>query len=292
MNIQEFNHKITDFLLHMRTEKNLSDHTCRAYAADLKQFYLFWDGQNSKAPLKQALNNFKKHLLKHKAGTSTIARKISCFHSFEKCMQQQGIDLHLDIARPHVPMPIPDVLTTQEINLLLDEIPLEQLPTQFPHRDKAILELLYATGIRCSEIITIRFTDLDMNSKSIIIAAPRKQPRTVFFGTKTEQQLTAYIEQERMRDTHIYQENKSANPQEYLFLNYRHQPLSVRSIQRICNMFSAFLPTKEGIQKIIITPQLLRHSYASHLLQQGTNPKTVKKLLGFTTSVSVEKYVR
>ena len=289
MNIQEFNHKISDFLLHMRTEKNLSDHTCRAYAADLKQFSTFWEGQHPEAPIKQALNNFKKHLLQKKAGTSTIARKVSCFHSYEKFMQHLGVNLKLDIARPHVPTPIPDVLTVQEITLLLDEIPREQLPTPFPHRDKAILELLYATGIRCSEIITIRFTDLDLNSKSIVINAPRKQPRVVFFGAKAQEQLTAYIEHERIQQT----ENKATNPQEYLFLNYRHQPLTVRSIQRICNMFSEFLrESTTNTERKIITPQLLRHSFASHLLQQGTNPKTVQKLLGFTTSVSVEKYVR
>jgi site-specific recombinase XerD len=288
MNITEFNNKISDFLHHVRTEKNLSNHTCRAYAADLQQFSSFWQQQNPEASIKQALNHFKKYLLQQKTGTSTIARKFSCFNSYEKFIKQLGIKIELGLVRPHVPMPIPETLTMQEINFLLDEIPFEELPTQFPHRDKAILELLYATGIRCSEIISIRLADLDIQTKSIIIQAQRKQPRVVFFSQKAKEQLTAYIEQERM---HNEEHNNAANPHEYLFLNYRHQPLTVRSIQRICNMFGTFLTEKNGSSKVI-TPQLLRHSFASHLLQQGTSPKTVQKLLGFTTSISVEKYIR
>lgn len=282
MNITDFHTKMSDFLLHVKTEKNLSDHTYRAYSADLNQFHTFWKKTDPKKDMKQTLNNFKNYLLKQKAGTSTIARKLSCFNSYERFMQTIGVTLNLDIVRPHVPMPIPDTLNMHEVTFLLDDIPLETLPTNFPHRDKAILELLYATGVRCSELITIRFADLDLNSKSITIHAKRRQPRLVFFGPKAEQQLKNYIEHERAQA-----EKNQMHAQEYLFLNYRQQPLTVRSIQRICNMFSDFLPTKKTI-----TPQLLRHSFASHLLEQGTNPKTVQKLLGFTTTISIEKYTR
>lgn len=277
MNIQQFYANIADFLLHLRTQKNLSDHTCRAYTADLNQFHLFWLKSASDQSLKNALQKFRTNLIKNKASTSTLARKLSCFNSYEKYCGHQGIILNLELVRPHVPTPIPQALTTQEIAFLLDNINTDQLSSTHPYRDKAILELLYATGIRCSELIAIRLSNIDMDGQSIIIHNKRKQSRTVFFGAKAKEQILVYLQSER---------KKSENVHEYLFLNYRNQPLTSRSIQRICNMFGHLLPTKKPI-----TPHLLRHSFATHLLEQGTDPQRVQKLLGFSTSLSIEKYL-
>ena len=278
MNIHEFHDKIANFLRHMRTQKNLSDHTCRAYAADLNQFHTFWLSNIPESKLKHALSKFRTNLTKNKASISTLARKMSCFNSYEKYIGKElGIKLNLDLVRPHVPTPIPQPLSSAEVSLLLDLISVEQLTTTHPHRDKAILELLYATGIRCSELIAIRLADLDMATQSIMIHTKRHQPRTVFFGAKTKEQLDRYLATER---------TKMEQDHEYLFLNYRGQPLTSRSIQRICNMFGTLLPTPKAI-----TPQLLRHSFAAHLLEQGTDPEMVRKLLGFSTNLSIEKYL-
>lgn len=277
MKINEFFDTMTDFLLHMRTTKNLSDHTCRAYGSDLNQLYTFWQASAADMELKDALNKFRNHLTKQKASTSTLARKLSCFNSYEHYLNDKGIVLNLGLVRPHVPTPIPQALSIQEISLLLDQIPIERLTTNFPHRDKAILELLYATGIRCSELINIRLCDIDMAAQSIIIPNKRKQTRIVFFGNQAKEQLELYLQHER---------KAAENNQEYVLLNYRNQPLTSRSIQRICNMFGALLESKK-----IITPHLLRHSFATHLLEQGAEPKTVQQLLGFTTTLSIEKYL-
>lgn len=277
MKIDEFYDKMTDFLLHMRTSKNLSDHTCRAYASDLNQFYVYWKESASEAEIKDVLNKFKNHLTKQKASTSTLARKLSCFNSYEHYLKDHGITLNLGLVRPHVPTPIPQALSAQEISFLLDHIPASQLTSTFPHRDKAILELLYATGIRCSELINIRLCDIDMTAQSIVIPNKRKQTRTVFFGNQAKEQLDLYMTHER---------KKAENNEEYLLLNYRKQALTSRSIQRICNMFGSLFPTPK-----VITPHILRHSFAAHLLEQGAEPKTVQQLLGFTTTLSIEKYL-
>jgi integrase/recombinase XerC len=277
MKITEFYDKMTDFLLYLRTNKNLAEHTCRAYASDLNQFYTFWQSSVPETELKEALTKFKNHLIKQKASTSTLARKLSCFNSYESYLNDQGIQLNLGLVRPHVPTPIPQALTLQEISFLLDQIPASQLKTTSPHRDKAILELLYATGIRCSELINIRLCEIDMTAQSITIPNKRKQPRTVFFGDQAKEQLDLYLKQER---------KPAENNQEYVLLNYRDQPLTSRSIQRICNVFGAFFPETK-----ILTPHLLRHSFATHLLEQGAEPKTVQQLLGFSTTLSIEKYL-
>lgn len=277
MKLQDFQTTIADFLLHVRTQKNLSDHTYRAYASDLNQFNTFWLSTTPEQNIKEALTKFRAHLTKNKASTSTLARKLSCFNSYEKYMNDVGVTLNLDLVRPHVPTPIPQALSTTEVAFLLDHITPEQLDTTFPHRDKAMLELLYATGIRCSELIAIRLADIDMATQSIMIHTKRNRSRTVFFGAKAKEQLTLYMNTER---------KKAELPHEYLFLNYRHQPLTSRSIQRICNMFGALLPDKKTI-----TPHVLRHSFAAHLLEQGTDPQMVQKLLGFSTNLSIEKYL-
>lgn len=275
----EFSANIADFLLYVRTKKNLSDHTCRAYSADLNQFQLFWINTLPASLLKEALGKFRSHLIKNKASNSTLARKLSCFNTYEKFMAEQGIDLNLKLIRPYVPTPIPTALSMQEIHFLLDKVTTASLSSTHPHRDKAIFELLYATGIRCSELIAIRLSHIDMETKSIIIHThtQRKNSRTVFFGDKTKEQLMLYMQNER---------KNADSKEEYLFLNYRSQPLTSRSIQRICNMFGNLLP-----QKKTITPHILRHSFAAHLLDQGTDPKMVQQLLGFNTSMSIEKYL-
>lgn len=273
----EFHDKIADFLLSLRTEKNLSDYTSRSYASDLQQLHTFWTSTMPEAPAQEAIAKFKAHLVKIKASNSTIARKLSCFNSYEKFLQRQGIELNLGLVRPQVILPAPVTLSQDEINFLLDQTPIAEIKSSYPSRDKAILELLYATGIRCSEIINIRLLHVNMREQSIMIYGKRQRTRTVFFSKKAQQQLEHYLSHER---------KKADNNNEFLFLNYRDQPLTSRSIQRICNMFGDILPAKK-----VITPHILRHSFAAHLLDQGAEPKTVQQLLGFATTTSIEKYL-
>jgi site-specific recombinase XerD len=284
MKINDFQQYVPDFLLHLRTEKNLSDHTYRAYACDLKQFLTFWHEHNSDTStppienVKKAIKLFRSHLTEQKANKTTVARKISCFNSYERFLGSQNIILNLELVRPHIPLAQPKSLSIKEIHFLLDELTIQELPTQKPHRDKTILEFLYATGIRCSELINIRLAHITMEHRSIIIPDKRKETRTVFFSEQAQKQLQLYLEHER---------KLIDDQQEFLFLNYRYQPMTSRSIQRTCNMFGAFLSSKRTI-----TPQLLRHSFALHLLDQGTDVKTVKHLLGFSSMASIEKYLR
>lgn len=278
MKISEFHDKIADFLLSLRSEKNLSDYTCRSYASDLNQLYLFWLSTMPEADARESILKFRAHLVKIKASNSTLARKLSCFNSYEKFLLRQGIVLNLSLVRPPVVLPAPVTLSTDEINFLLDKTPMTGIKSSYPCRDKAILELLYATGIRCSEIINIRINHVDMKEQSIVIYGRRKKTRTVFFSKKAKEQLEHYMQNER---------KPAENNLEFLFLNYRDQPLTSRSIQRICNLFGDILPTKK-----IITPHILRHSFAAHLLDQGAEPKKVQQLLGFATNTSIEKYLQ
>ncbi len=280
MNLEEFKCKKDEFLIYLDVEKNLSIHTQRAYQHDLEQFYHFWHTLNTKEKktltIRHVLDRFFIALYNKNIEKSSIARKISCLQSFRKFLKNHGIILSLQLTRPRIDKKLPIYLSIDEIFYLLDSIQNHALPTRKPYRDKAIFELLYATGIRCSELVMIKFSDLDLEHKIIRIIGKGKKERIALFGQKAKDILLAYLSHERI---------PMKDPHERLFINYRNEPLTTRSIQRIIEMFRKFLKIKR-----IITPHKIRHSFATHLLHQGTDLRIVQELLGHKTLASTEKY--
>lgn len=280
MTLKEFNEKIQEFLTYLEVEKNLSENTTRAYANDLQQLYHFWHTitkeHKLEVPLKQALERFLITLYHKKISKSSIARKLSSFQSFEKYLLKEGITLKLQLIRPRVDKKLPLYLSVDEIFHLLDTVKNEDLPTKKPLRDKAIFELLYATGIRCSELINIRIKDIDHEQKIIKILGKGNKERLVLFGTKAQSSILTYCAKDR---------SSLEGPEDYLFVNYKNEPLTSRSIQRIIEMFRKFLKTERPI-----TPHKIRHSFATHLLNQGTDLRVIQELLGHKTLASTEKY--
>lgn len=280
MLLKEFHDIKKEFLTYINVERNLSAHTQRAYHSDLEQFQEFWKNIDvqDKIPhsMRQALERFLVMLYHKKITKSSIARKLSCFKSFEKFSQTRGIQLSLNLARPKVDKKLPNFLSVDEIFYLLDSVKNEELDTQRPYRDKGILELFYATGIRCSELVNIRLADIDLENKTIRIFGKGKKERIVLFGNKAKEKLMLYLEHERGPRT---------SDTEFLFLNYRNEPLTTRSVQRILEIFRKFL--KGGKR---ITPHNIRHSFATHLLNQGADLRVVQELLGHKTLSSTEIY--
>ncbi|CAN5142336.1 tyrosine recombinase XerC [soil metagenome] len=278
--IQNLIERKKDFITYLKVEKNLSDHTIRAYESDLKQFFLFWQNlpESNKKQLstRQIIERYLVNLFHKKIDKSTIARKFSCFKSFEKFLKSCGIELKLKLQRPRLDKKLPIYLSVDEVFFLLDTIPHEQLPTKKPGRDKAIFELLYATGMRCSELVSISFKDLDMQNKTIRILGKGKKERIVLFGQKAHDQLNYYFAHERP---------KQSAHDEKIFLNNRDEALTTRTVQRIFEMFRSFLKFERPI-----TPHKIRHSFATHLLNQGVDLRTVQELLGHKSLSSTEKY--
>jgi integrase/recombinase XerC len=275
-----FIEKKDEFLQQITIERNLSPHTIRAYTSDLGQFIDFWeklpalDQQN--LSVRQIIERYLMLLFYKKLHKSTIARKFSCFRSFELFLSKQGVMLNLKLKRPRVEKTLPVYLTVNEMFHLLDTVHDDALPTQNPIRDKTILELLYATGIRCSELVCIRLGDLDMTQKTIRILGKGRRERIVLFGEKALAMITSYLSSERP----IAQSTEEA-----LFLNYRGTQLTSRSVQRIIHMFRAFLKIERPI-----TPHKIRHTFATHLLHEGADLRTVQELLGHKALSSTERY--
>jgi integrase/recombinase XerC len=280
MKIEEFEQHTQDFLLHLKAERNLSENTTRAYLLDLGQFVQFWsnipDNDKKHLGLRQIIERYLVALFYKKITKNSIARKFSCFTSFERFLERRGIELNLNLKRPRIDKKLPIYFSTDEIFHLLDSIKDEELPTRHPVRDKTIFELLYATGVRCSELINITIEDIDMNAKTIRILGKGKKERIVLFGDKAREKILDYYRVERP-EIHDHTEA--------LFLNYRYEKLTSRSVQRIVKMFRAFLPIERPL-----TPHKLRHSFATHLLNEGADLRAVQELLGHATLATTEKY--
>ena len=280
MKIDQFKKKMHEFFTYLEVERNLSDHTLRAYKSDLKQFVCFWAtlpaDELEHLSIRQVIERYLINLFYKKIDKSSIARKFSCFKSFERFLHTQGIELNLKLTRPRLDKKLPIYLSIDEIFHLLDKVPDEELPTKYPLRDKTIFELLYATGIRCSELTHIKFSDIDMDNKTIRIFGKGKRERLVLFGHKAKDRIISYL---------TYERPKALNHYEALFLNYRNQQLTSRSIQRIFEMFRHFLELDRHV-----TPHKIRHSFATHMLNQGADLRIVQELLGHQTLSSTERY--
>lgn len=276
----QFEEQSAEFLIYLEVERNLSDHTLRAYKSDLALFISFWNQINVREtiaiPLQRAFERYLVSLYHKKTSNASIARKVSCFHSFAEYTAKHGTVLDLKLERPRVERKIPQFLSVDELFHLLDTIEDHQLPTAKPLRDKAILELLYATGIRCSELVSIKLEDINLQEKTIIILGKGRKERFVLFGNKAKDRIEEYLAIERPR---------TADGKEPLFVNNRTTGLTTRSVQRIIKMFRQFLRLDRAL-----TPHKIRHSFATHLLNQGADLRLVQELLGHKTLSSTERY--
>ncbi len=280
MTFLEYEEAIKDFFTYLSVEKNLSANTQRSYQSDLHLFQDFWKKiakeETEEILFKRAVERYLVALYYKKIEKNSIARKISCFRSFERFLRKRGATISLDMKRPRTEKKLPVYLHVDEVFYLLDTLSNDLLPTKYPLRDKAIFEVLYATGIRCSELCNITIKDIDFTEKTIRIFGKGSKERMALFGSKAAERIKEYLEEERFA---------IPTPDEPLFTSTHKKPLNPRSVQRIIQMFQPFLKTNKKL-----TPHKLRHSFATHLLNQGTDLRVVQELLGHATLASTEKY--
>lgn len=269
--------RLEAFIIALSREKKASEHTQKAYSRDLRQFITYWQAQHdSPGPLQRIIEKFFASLASDGVTASSIARKVSCLNSFKKYLKQQGITLPIELKRPYSKLKDPLSLPVKEIDAVLDLLTFDELATPFPHRDKAIIELIFSTGITCSELVQLEIQNIDFSARSIIIRGKRKREREVPLSARVIESIKMYIDTERAEAKSRY---------EFLFLNHRNTGLTSRTVQRICALFRGVLAKKR-----IVTPQVLRTSYAAHLIKNGAEIETVQELLGHKTRISTERY--
>jgi len=275
--------KADEFLLFLEKEKNVSYNTFRAYRADLAKFFTFWETLNESTPLDEtgaeyALRRYIVSLFYDKALKVTVARKLSCFRTFSHYLSKEGIKLEVNVKTPRRERRIPKTLSVDEITYLLDSITIQDLPSKSPYRDRAVMEMLYATGVRCSELTHMRFQDIDMQAKTVRVLGKGRRERIVLFGEKAKQALIEYIEGERSA-------LGALEPAQNLFVGPSGKKLAERTVQRICEMYRRLLKIERPL-----TPHKMRHSFATHLLHQGVDLRVIQELLGHSSLATVELY--
>lgn len=272
---------IQRFLDYLTVEKGLSVNTIAAYASDLAQFAGFVKKQskNSSADLVPALASaFAQELSKSGLSRSSSARKISALRSFSKFLLREGI-LHIDFASEletsRRKTSLPNVLSSDDIEKLLAAPDLTQ-PSGL--RDKAMMEVLYAGGLRVSELISLKIDCLDLDLGFLRCKGKGSKERVVPIGAAAVHYVSRYLNEARGSLAN----NKNS---EFLFLSRFGEPMSRIMFWKIIRKYAK----AAGIDSYL-TPHTLRHSFASHLLERGADLRSIQEMLGHASITTTEIY--
>lgn len=267
---------------YLQKEKRKSKNTIDAYVGDLKEFQSFLEERSVK--LETAANTdvvgFLLKLKEDGRSAATVNRKIASVRLFYKYLEESGLissNPATDIKSSHVEKKTIEYLTIEEVDRLL-AMPDDSLKGK---RDKAILEVLYATGIRVSELVNIKVTDVNMRMGFISVTGDVGMARIVPLGRPARAALEEYIY--NVRKGLVRDEDRK---QEALFVNYHGKQLTRQGLWKIIKEYAA----KADIENKI-TPQTLRHSFAVHMVQNGADLKSLQELLGHEDISATQIYL-
>lgn len=271
-----------EFSSYLKHEKRASEHTVKNYMVDLTQFLDFVQTKTKKnASIKEIDNllirDYVGQLFGKKNPTS-ISRKLSSIRSFlDYCIKKGSIKTNpaKEVASPKIPKRIPKFLTVDEVFALIDT---PNMDTAAGRRDKAILELLYASGLRVSELVNLKMSDIDMDEMIVKVLGKGRKERLVPMGTKACDTLRKYLD---LRPALAAREGAN----EPVFVNKSGKKISVRSVERMVEKYLK----QSGINKNV-TPHVLRHTFATHLLNAGADMRGIQELLGHTSLSTTQKY--
>ena len=292
---------VTQFLEHLRYERNVSAHTLRNYRIDLEQFFDYLappdtQSKKRKTPELQQIDHLTirewlSSLHSAQKQKSSIARKLAALRTFFQFLVREGL-LELNPAKlvstPRQEKKLPKHLSVEEAVRFIES---PDSDTDLGKRDRAMLELMYATGVRVAELTTMNIGDIDFHNQLIRVTGKRRKQRIVPFGEPAAEALRAYL---RVREKFLSNAPISKRDEEALFLNYQGTRITTRSVGR---MVEKYIRICAGMHNI--SPHALRHSFATHLLDGGADLRDIQELLGHArlsttqvyTHVSMEKLI-
>lgn len=275
---------IKDFLRWLTFEKGYSQHTVAGYQHDLLEFVAtITDGTPVQAIDASSVRQFVVSL-HGKNNAATVARKLSAMRTFFRFLQRQKVvvaDPMAGISGPKTAQLIPVFLTVDEVFLLL-ETPNEK--DSFMSRDRAILELLYSTGMRVAELVSRDLRHLDFETEMLTVRGKGNKERLVPVGRPAGEAVQAWLSTRRQ----LMEERAGRGlllERGALFLNSRGSRLTTRSVERIVRAYGE----RAGIPQTV-TPHALRHSFATHLLEMGADLRSVQELLGHASLSTTQRY--
>ncbi len=271
---------VNDFVYFMDNTRHKSNNTIQSYKRDVSQYihYLNLNGiTDISKTTKTTVLTYLMNLQSQGKASSTVSRTLASLRSFYLFITQNGTQMKdptKNLEAPHVEKKLPQILTPQEIDHLLEQ-PSDTEPKGI--RDKAMLELLYATGIRVSELISLKIQDVNL-SIGFVICRNDKKERIIPIGNIAKTALKNYIENAR----NSMLENTD---DEILFVNCNGQNLSRQGFWKIIKQYG-----KQANIQADITPHVLRHSFAAHLLENGADLKSIQEMLGHSDISSTQIY--
>jgi integrase/recombinase XerC len=279
---QNVNVSLKLFIEYLQIEKNYSQYTIEHYQHDIKEFLMFMSEQaipNLKTVEYPDVRVFLTMLFEKKLARKSVARKISSLRSFFRFLLREEFVAENPFALVSIPKAekkLPEFFYEEELQQLFEAC---DESTPLGQRNKALLELLYATGMRVSECSQIRLRDLDMYLSTVLVHGKGSKERYIPFGSFAQDALETYITNGRKE---LVSKGSST---ENLFLNARGGPLTARGIREILNKL---------IEKSTLTgkihPHMMRHTFATHLMANGADMRTVQELLGHAFLSSTQVY--
>jgi len=292
--------RISEFLEHLLLNENASAHTVRAYESDLAQFLAFTakDAGRTRSALATAdvthltIRAFLGDLQKRGISRASAARKLAAIRTFARYLRREGLiegDPSSLVGTPRREQRLPAHLGEAEMTRLL-EMPDASQP--LGRRDRAILELFYASGLRLSELVGLDIDDVNLSGRIVRVLGKGRKERLVPFNRTTEAALRAWLKDwEALAAMGKRGQSPFSLPSGRkkvtvpVFLNYAGGRLSTRSVDRLVRRYVAACSTRFGI-----SPHALRHSFATHLLQRGADLRAIQELLGHSRLSTTQRY--
>lgn len=272
---------VENFLDFLQKDKKLSDNTLQSYNRDIKLYCNYLDAHNMdivKAN-EEELNTYLDSLKENGKAVSTVSRNLASLRSFYQYLHRTKVisdDPTLNLESPKIERKLPKVLSSEQVELLLEQPKCVDLKG---YRDKAMLELVYATGIRVTELISLNMNDIDLENGYIKCVGKNKE-RVIPIGSLAVNALKEYVD--KSRSILLKDENDQA-----LFVNVNGHRLTRQGFWKIIKQYK----TQANID-VDITPHTLRHSFAVHLLENGAELRAIQEMLGHSDISSTQVYAQ
>ena len=268
-----------------RRRENVSPHTLRNYGVDLQQFLAYFTPPGAAPPPiaefnVAAIREWLGDLFAQNLAAVSMRRKLAALRTFFKFLVREGVaarNIPKLMRTPRAPKKLPQVMTAEQTNNLIDAIPGADLERPHPERDLAIFETLYGCGLRVSEMCGLDLDDIDFAGRSLLVRGKGNKERLVPFGGKADIAIRAYIAKRE----------PEGPTQRAVFLNHRGGRLSDRSVRGIVKFYSTYLAGDNSLH-----PHALRHAYATHLLSDGADLRSIQELLGHARLSTTQRYTQ
>ncbi len=272
------NEPVELFLRFLSAEKNASEHTVKNYGIDLREFFVFL----GKKPLERVdyldIRGFLARLKEQGYSKSSISRRLACTRSFFKYLARENrlsANPAAGIATPKRDKRLPNFLNSEEVTQLLEA---PSRGTWEELRDKAILETLYGSGLRVSELVGLNHDDVDLSSSLLRVRGKGKKERIVPIGQFALRAIQSYLERKLPRE-------KLSDFKRAFYINRLGSRLTDRSVRRMILKYVRRVSLKKEV-----SPHMLRHSFATHLLDRGADLRSVQELLGHQNLSTTQIY--